>query len=41
MTTAYVIQSCAEHLKFETTLQKKAGITICLEAFGPKSVGDD
>ena len=40
MTTASVIQSCAGHLKFYTTLHREDGITKCLEEFGPKHVGD-
>ena len=40
MTTASVIQSCAGHLEFYTTLQENKGITKCLEEFGPKIIGD-
>jgi len=40
MTTASVIQSCAGHLKFYTTLQREDGITKCSKDFGPKSIGD-
>jgi hypothetical protein len=41
MTTASVIQSCAGHLKFYTTLQEDKGIIKCLHAFGPKIIGDE
>jgi hypothetical protein len=40
MTTASVIQSCAGHLKFYTTLHREDGITKCEKAFGPKNVGN-
>ena len=40
MTTASVIQSCAGHLQFYTTLQHNKGITKCLEEFGPITIGD-
>jgi len=40
MTTASIIQSCARHLKFYTTLQREDGITKCLKDLGPKTIGD-
>jgi len=40
LTTASVLQSCAGHLKFYTTLQREDGITKCLKEFGPRTIGD-
>jgi hypothetical protein len=41
MTTASVIQSCAGHLNFYTTLKQMDGVSNCQQKFGPKPGSDD